>query len=221
MWGEKLDKQNQKILPFDIEVDVDGVLANMDGNYTPYIKHIIPDFTEEKYITEWSMPLVAKKFPDAFEIVKKLWVDADFIYSLPRFEKVLDGMKDLGNLCKNKAQIVIHTHLFDGGPVYDSRYKWLEELRQESNVDYTIDISVGDTKKTKLNSKVVIEDSVRNLQKSNADYKFLVRRCHNRNYTEKDLGSCKRSYVVDSFYDAVQQIKEINELWGNEHNDKE
>ena len=59
-----MKKENEKKLPFDIEVDVDGVLANMDGNYTPYVKHIIPDFTEEKYITEWSMPQVAKDYPE-------------------------------------------------------------------------------------------------------------------------------------------------------------
>lgn len=31
-----------------IEIDVDGVLANMDGSYAEYVKDIIPDFSEEK-----------------------------------------------------------------------------------------------------------------------------------------------------------------------------
>ena len=199
-----------------VEIDVDGVLANMDGSYTPYIIDIIPDFTEEKYITEWSMPQVANDYPEAFERVKKLWVDADFIYSLPRFEKVVDGLQELQSLCKNKLEIVIHTHLFNGGAVYDSRYKWLEDLREDSKVDYTIDISVGDTKKTKTNTKILIEDSVRNLQKSNAEYKFLVRRCHNRNYNESDLGNCRKAFVVSSFYEAVQKLKNIKELWDGE-----
>jgi 5'(3')-deoxyribonucleotidase len=193
----------------DIEIDVDGVLADMDGNYTPYIIDIIPDFTEEKYITGWSMPLVAEKYPEAFKRVQNLWVNPDFIYSLPKFEKVIEGMKELGLFYKDKGQITVHTHLFDGGPVYESRYRWLEELREESNVDFNINISVGEHKKTLETTKILIEDSVRNLQKSNADYKFLIRRCHNRDFTEKDLGKSKESFVVASFYDAVQKIKSI------------
>ena len=115
------------------------------------------------------------------------------------------------------AKVEYENKIFDID--YISSYQ--EIKLDDFTINYTIDISVGNTKKTKSNSKVVIEDSVRNLQRSNADYKFLVRRCHNRNYNENDLGSCKKSYVVDSFFDAVQQIKEIKELWGNEHNDKE
>ena len=76
-------------------------------------------------------------------------------------------------------------------------------------MDFNINISVGEHKKTLETTKILIEDSVRNLQKSNADYKFLIRRCHNRDFTEKDLGESKESFVVDSFYDAVQKIKSI------------
>ena len=83
---------------------------------------------------------------------------------------------------------------------------WLKNLKKDTGVDFRIEISTDDTKKTRENSKFVIEDNVSNLRKSNADFKFLVRRGHNRNYQECDLGNCKKSYVVNSFYDAVKII---------------
>lgn len=206
------------MIEFQIEVDVDGVLADMDGGYTPYIIDIIPDYTEEKYITGWSMPIVAENYPEAFERVKKLWVDPEYIANLPRYERVTEGMSKLGKFCKNKAKILVHTHLLEDGAVYSSRYNWLKDLQRESKTDFDINISVGPVKKVFDNIKVKIEDCVSNLQKSNADYKFLVRRCHNRDFNESDLGECKGAFVVDSFYDAVQIIEDIDELKGGECN---
>ena len=53
-----------------IEIDTDGVLANMDGGYEPYLKRLIPDFTEEKYIDNWGMPKVQEICPEAFNVVQ-------------------------------------------------------------------------------------------------------------------------------------------------------
>ena len=55
----------------EIEIDCDGVLANMDGAYNPYVKDIIPDFCEEKYIKEWNMPHVEAEYPEAFSRIQK------------------------------------------------------------------------------------------------------------------------------------------------------
>ena len=72
-----------------------------------------------------------------------------------------------------------------------------------------IDICTGHCKKTRTDSYIVIEDNVRNLRNSNADYKILIRRGHNRNYSEKDLGTCKKGFVCNSFYDSVDIVKKI------------
>ena len=56
-----------------VEVDTDGVLADMDGSYGPYITDIIPDFSEEKYIRGWPMPIIRDKYPNAHDIIKALW----------------------------------------------------------------------------------------------------------------------------------------------------
>lgn len=193
----------------NIVFDVDGVFADMDGSYDEYIKHIIPDYSEEKYITDWGMPIVAKNYPEAFEIVKSLWVSADFIGKLKRFPKVVEGLKDLENSIGKLANFIVHTHIYEEGEVFNSREKWLEDLREDSGMDFQIDISTGPNKSVKENTFILVEDCVANLQRSDAKYKILIRRCHNRNYSEKDLGKCKKSYVLPSFYDSVAVIKEI------------
>jgi 5'(3')-deoxyribonucleotidase len=192
-----------------IEIDVDGVLANMDGSYAEYVKDIIPDFSEEKYITEWNMPFVEQNYPEAFKRISSLWDNPTFIRDLPRYPKIEDGMIKLYNSVKGVADIIVHTHIFNPGAVFESRNSWLEDLREDTNVDFMIDICTGSCKKTRTDSYIVIEDNVRNLRNSNADYKILIRRGHNRNYSEKDLGSCKKSFVCNSFYDSVDIVKNI------------
>ncbi len=193
----------------NIEIDVDGVLANMDGSYAEYVSDLIPDFSEEKYITEWNMPYVEQNFPEAFERISSLWTNPSFIRGLSRYPKVEDGMKKLYSSVKDKAEIIVHTHIFNPGAVFESRKSWLEDLRDDTGVDFIIDICTGSVKKTRTDSKIVIEDNVSNLRKSNAEYKILIRRGHNRKYNENDLGECKKSYVCSSFYDSVDIVKEI------------
>lgn len=197
--GQKMSKAN-------IEIDVDGVLANMDGSYAEHVKDIIPDFSEEKYITEWNMPYVEQNFPEAFKRISALWTNPSFIRSLERYPKVEEGMKKLYSSVKDKAEIIVHTHIFNPGAVFESRKSWLEDLRDETDVDFIIDICTGAIKKTRIDSKIVIEDNVFNLRKSNADYKILIRRGHNRKYNENDLGVCKKAFVCNSFYDSVDIV---------------
>lgn len=192
---------------FQIEIDVDGVLADMDGSYGAYVKDIIPDFCEEKYILEWNMPQVEKKYPVAYDRIKGLWTNPEFIYNLPRYPNIEKSLQKLYGIVKDIADIVIHTHIRGKNAVYDSRYLWLNELKEDTEVDFKIEISTDDEKGTRKNSKFIIEDNVSNLRKSNADFKILVRRGHNRNYQACDLGDCEKSYVVNSFCDAVEIIE--------------
>lgn len=197
----------------EIEVDVDGVLADMDGAYGDYVKDLIPDWTEEKYVTGWNMPEVEKNYPEAYKRIRGLYSNSDFVYSLERYPNVVEGMKELKEILKGKGNTVVHTHIFTD-ITYDSRYNWLVDLQRDSNYDFDIDICVGPQKSTRENSYVTIEDNILNLNKSNAEYKFLVRRCHNKEYGVNDIKNCKKAYVVDSFYSAVQEIRKIFE--GNE-----
>lgn len=197
--------KNKKI----IEIDVDGVLADMDGAYEKYVKHLIPDFSEEKYVTDWNMPKVEKEYPEAYRIVRSLYSNPEFIGNLERFPKVVEGFQKLDKYVGNKADFVVHTHIIEEGEPSKSREDWLVNLRNDSKVDFKIDICTGINKKTRDGSFVVIEDNVTNLRKSTAPYKFLIRRCHNRKYGKESLGKYKEAYVCNSFYDCADIIKDI------------
>ena len=192
-------KKNRKV-----EIDVDGVLANMDGAYAPHVKHLIPDFTESKYVKSWAMKEVGEASPEALEIIKKLWVTPDFIGGLHRFPGVEEGMRILTSI--PNLDIVVHTHILDNDDVVKRRYQWIKKLEKDSGGDFTIDICVGASKTMRTDTHYIIEDSVRNLNNSSAKVKFLVRRCHNRNFDEDDIVSCEASQVVKSFNEAARLI---------------
>ena len=193
----------------DIEIDVDGVLADMDGSYTEYVKHLLPDFTEEKYVRNWGLPELKEAYPEVHKIITSLWVNADFYSDLPYFPKVVEGMQKLYEVSKGKANIVVHTHILNDELVYKSRENWLKRLQRDSGVPFKIEISFGDVKDTRDKSFIVIEDNVFNLQKSKADYKMLIRRWHNRDFDAKDVGECKGAFVFQSFYDSVFEVEKI------------
>lgn len=191
-----------------VEVDTDGVLADMDGSYGPYITDIIPDFSEEKYIRGWSMPIIRDKYPNAHDIIKALWRDPDFIGNLPRFENVEDGMKALCAI--PGVQVIVHTHIFNK-EAGAARKKWLEKLRKDTGTNFKIDVCIGESKKTLDKVDVTIEDNINNLNRSHAKIKFLVRRAHNRDFGVLDIENADAAFVVDSFYDAVEILASIKE----------
>jgi len=197
---------------WEIEIDVDGVLADMDGAYGHYVNHIIPNFNEEEHILNWGMPEVSAKYPEAFEIIKSLWTNPAFFTSLNTYPKVKEAIIKLGKIANNNANVVIHTHVFDGEGVYEKRYEWLETLKHETGVNFKTEISQGNIKSTRTNTDILIEDNVTNLYKSNAKYKILIRRGHNRSFNENDLGDAQQKFVVKDFYEAVEKIENILEL---------
>lgn len=204
-----MKKVHNKIFEFEIEVDVDGVLADMDSSYGEYVKDLIPDFTEETHILSWNMREVERDFPEAHKRIVSLYSNPEFIRTLPRYEGIVEGMQRLYELVTPlNGRIVVHTHVRDYICSLKRR-EWLDDLKEDSGVDFEVDISSGELKNMRSNSLVLIEDNVRNCTVSNAKYKILLRRGHNRVFTEKDLGSCDGSIVVDSFLEAVKALEEL------------
>lgn len=197
-----------------VEIDVDGVLANMDGAYANHIKHLIPDFSESKYVKSWNMQEIGDVSPEALSIIKNLWVTPDFIGGLHRFPGVEEGMKIL-NAIPN-LDIVVHTHILDNDDVVKRRYQWVKKLEKDIGGNFTIDICVGASKTMRTDTYYIIEDNVRNLNNSSAKVKFLVRRCHNRNFNEDDIGNCELAKVVKSFNNAAHLIYE--DMMGKAYN---
>lgn len=187
----------------EVEIDVDGVLANLDGSYAPYIMDIIPDYTEEKYITGWDMPLIQKNYPEAFKRIQNLWVDPIFIENLEMYPNVDVALSKLYSEISDFADIVIHTHIRGSEDVYKARYNWIQKLMEISGIDGKIEISTDDTKKSRKNSFIVIEDNVNNLKRSSAENKVLIRCSHNRSFNLNDIGDYRRGFIFESFYDSV------------------
>lgn len=185
-----------------IEVDTDGVLANMDGGYEPYLRKFIPDFTEEKYIDDWGMPKVQKLCPEAFNVVQGLWKDYDYMRNLKRLPDVEYGFQILNNL---DFDVVIHTHIFSDEAA-TARREWLEDLMIDADTNFDIDICQGAVKSTLENPYITIEDNIKNLNKSNAKIKILIRRCHNRNVKLTDITGGEIRFICNSFYEAAQKI---------------
>lgn len=190
----------------EIEIDVDGVLANLDGAYYPYICDIIPDYTEEKYITGWDMPLIQENYPEAFKRILALWDNPIFIYNLKPFIGVELGLNKLYREIKDDAEIVIHTHIRGEDDVYKARYNWIEDLMKRSKIQGKIEISRGVSKDTRKNSFIVVEDNPMNLVKSNAENKFLIRQAHNREFDLRDVGVYKNGFIKPDFYSCVPDI---------------
>lgn len=187
-----------------VEIDVDGVLANMDGSYEPYLRPFIPDFTEDKYIRQWNMADVGHVSPKALEKIRELWVDPEFLRSLPRFENVVEGLRLLDSI--PNLEIVIHTHIKGNADAIAARYEWIKALEKDVGGNFTIDICAGEFKQMRTDTYYIIEDNVRNLNNSPAKVKFLVRRCHNRAFTVDDIVINQAADVVDSFYEAAKTI---------------
>lgn len=196
------------VLKRQIEIDCDSVLADIDGGYEPFVKHIVSDWSIEKYITDWNMPVLQKEYPEAYRIIEDLWRTPEFYANLKRLPKVEEAFIDLSKIVEADSDILVHTHMFIES-IMEAKTKWLDDIRKDTGVNFRIEFTVGPEKKPKKDSLILIEDGVHNLYKSNADYKFLVRRPHNTRYTEKDMGISKLSFICDSFYDCVQEIGEL------------
>lgn len=187
-----------------LEFDTDGVLADIYTSLTPHLTDIIPDFSEDTHIQNWTMSNIKEEYPLAYTRIMSLFTTPKFIAGLPRYAKVLEALHLLRHaLDSREYQVSINTHIMDASCVI-SRDTWLRDLRQDANMDFNIIISQEDIKRMQPDSYILVEDSVENCRRSNATYKFLVRRGHNRGYTEKDLGVCEAAYVVPDFYTAVE-----------------
>lgn len=194
---------------FIVEIDVDGVLANMDESYGPYIEHIVPNFSEEEHITDWGIPYLQENYPEASKIIRGLYVNPEFIRGLPRYENIEKYLNRIYNVVNSyNGKTVVHTHILSP-ECEQPRELWLKELKRDSEVDFEIDICVGAKKKTRVNSLIVVEDNISNLKKSSAPYKILMRRGHNRNYGLNDIGAYEQGYIVEDLSNVANIIEKI------------
>lgn len=190
-----------------VEIDVDGVLGNMDGNYGKYVADIMPDFTEEKYVHSWGVTELEGINKEAYTRIRALHSDPNFIRDIPRYAGVEQGLQRLHRVLQGKGVMVVHTHI-PREHCKEERAKWLEKLQKDTGVPFEMAISGGEKKPMRMDSHILIEDNPNNLKSSNAPYKIMVRRGHNRYVGLEAVGEYKKATIVQDFNEAVQHIEE-------------
>lgn len=186
-----------------ILLDVDGVIVNLDGSYTPYVKHIIPDFSEEKYIVEWNMPQIRDNWPEVYDIIKSLWASKEFMEKVRPFPMALEALEILGKLEKEgKIKILIHTAVAND-EIKEVRENYIKKLCGYAQHNFEYDISIGLNKPTYDGFDMIIEDSEPNLKKSTAPYKVIVSRGNNRFTTFFKIRPYKEAFRCESLYSFV------------------
>lgn len=187
-----------------IEVDVDGVLANIHQSINPYMQSIYEGFDGDKHIESWGMQELDKLDERLRSSILKLFGEPEFIGNLKEYDGIVDSLKRLDDFCKSRGlQMIINTAVFKG--CADARIQWLDNLLKKASIDCGVIVSNGGKKKM-LNSLVCIEDNVDNLRKSEALIKVLIRRGHNRGYSHKDIGGNSMKLIFSSFNNAVDYI---------------
>ena len=184
-----------------IEIDVDGVLADLLNNkeLKNMLSDVYPDYTEE-CIEEYDFANIKRNNPIAAQIIRDSFSNASYMRKVPVYSGVTEGFNRLAQI--SNLDICIHTLVFGGYDVIKARKDWLEELEHSANVRYQID----HTKKIMFNdSHIVIEDSPGNLDNSNAAIKILIAHGYNKKYAEEH----PEIFVADDFNHATKIIASL------------
>jgi 5'(3')-deoxyribonucleotidase len=199
-----------ELLKTVIEVDVDGVLADIHGHLSNYLSDVYPGFDGDKHIESWTMKeldlLNINLRPRIFE----LFGDPEFISTIVPYYDVVDSLKQLSLTVKDWGMdLVLHTNVHS--QCVEARQEWIQRQADQLGVHLECKVTSCPVKEVWPNTYAIIEDNLENIQNAVADVKILMRRGHNRNYSEKDLGVCKHAHVVTSFAEAVDLLIDLKE----------
>jgi 5'(3')-deoxyribonucleotidase len=183
-----------------IEIDVDGVLANLLDNdeLKIMLADAYPGYTED-CILEYDFANIHASHPIAAQIIRNSFSDADYMRNLPAYEGVVEGFEILSTV--PEIDVCIHTLVTGGYDVIKARKEWIEEIKP-NNFRYQID----HMNKTMFNdSFIVVEDSPENLERSNATHKILIAHGYNKKYANEH----PEIHVVNNFYEATAIIEKL------------
>jgi 5'(3')-deoxyribonucleotidase len=181
-----------------IEIDVDGVLANLlDNNeLKTMLADAYPGYSEE-CILEYDFANIHASHPIAAQIIRNSFSDAEYMRNLPAYDGVVEGFEILATI--PEIDVCIHTLVTGGYDVIKARKEWIEELNHKNIVRYQID---HHKKNMFTDSYIVVEDAPENLERSNAIHKILISHGYNKKYAEEH----PEIHVVNSFYEAAKVI---------------
>lgn len=187
-----------------IEIDVDGVLADLFGNkeLKKMLKNAYPGWKPE-HIKEYNFAHLKQTHPEAYNIIFNSFKNAKYMRGLPAYKGVSEGFTRLDALAQtSKLDICIHTLIFGGMEVIKARKDWLDDLRLPNHVRYQID---HEEKRMFNGSFILVEDSPDNLDRSNATHKILISQSYNEKYAEEHPDVI----VANDFNHATQIIENL------------
>lgn len=192
-----------------IEVDVDGVVLNIHQHLNNYVRDLYPDFDGDKHIESWGMEELNKLHKDLRGRCLSLFNSPEFMTTIPFFDNAIDSLKVLDSFQQQYSNVlvVLNTHCFNSDIVM-SRYKQLSKILRDENIGIPLFCNSG-TEKKMLNSSCCIEDCYLNLKRSNALYKFLVARGHNRHVKYEDMGHCYVLYFGGQLSSYVGIVEDL------------
>jgi 5'(3')-deoxyribonucleotidase len=195
-----------------VEVDIDGVIADIHGALGAQLTDIMEDFVGDHHVHSWDMKELNELDERLRPRILELFGTPEFIGGLNPFVGAFDSLVALVNYAKeNGLEVVINTNVFTG--CIPAREAWLDRWFEIHGINLKYAVTSVKSK-AMMNSLVIIEDNIENIRNSSAPYKFLVRRGHNRLFVQEDFGVCVEGIIVDSFSDAVVHVtKGIKEYW--------
>lgn len=171
-----------------VEIDADGVLLQTHTYMNNFLQQYYQGFDGERDIYSWGMRELDELNPELRPAIIRLFNDAFFMGSIPFYSCADAAMSLIIKSCIKAGNIVpiIHTHCSTAVAKsrYDYLYSWLVNCKFPAAL-------IVDTDEHKIslpgNILMTIEDNVTNLKNSNAKYKCLVSRGHNRFASPQDL----------------------------------
>lgn len=191
-----------------VELDVDGVLANIHCGLNPYVQSILPGFDGDTHIMTYDMQELNKIDVRLRTTIFSLFTDPEFIGSLELFPGTLEALIDLDAHLKSTGDKMGINSLLCSESAMHSRKDWLERVIRAAGIDFKTNVGCSRQKEV-LDSFVTVEDNVDNLIRSTAPIKILIRRGHNRSAKVSDFGACEHMYFCDTFVEAVEIIKRL------------
>jgi 5'(3')-deoxyribonucleotidase len=187
-----------------IEVDIDGVIADIHGALGENLTDIMEGFVGDHHVHSWDMKELNEIDERLRPRILQLFGQPDFIRNLKPFDGAFNSLLTLVAYAEaNDLDVVINTNVFNG--CVDARKEWLDQFFKEFGITISYNV-VSTSGKKMMDSLIIVEDSIVNILNSSAPYKFLVRRGHNRSFTEADFDANSKYHIVDTFSSAVKLI---------------
>lgn len=190
-----------------IVVDFDGVLGNIHQHLNHYLSTPEHPFDGDHDIYSWSMKELA---PVCRRKIFGLFADPRFMSTVPLFPQAIPALQILSELSSRLAVPLLIQTSVCSAEVGEARKHQLMNLRASLNINFEILVNIDQNKngqKVPISAVALFEDKPENLKQSNALFKVLIRRGHNRSCQIQDLGPATCRYIAHDILEGAHMVQ--------------